>query len=106
MAWGGGLYTPMPADFDGDGKADFGVCVKSTGNWYVLKSGFTYTSAFGVGWGGAIDTPLAGDYDGDGIADMASYDSATGEWYLRLSSSDFTLTLAPTLGGPGFVLPR
>jgi len=72
----------------------------------VLKSGFTYTTAFGVMWGDPIDTPLAGDYDGDGIADMGGYDSTTGEWRLRLSSSDFTLTLARTLGGTGFIVPR
>jgi uncharacterized repeat protein (TIGR03803 family) len=106
MAWGGPGYAPMPADFDGDGKNDFGVCLTSTGQWWVLKSGFTYTSAFGVVWGEPIDAPLAGDYDGDGIADLASYDGASGAWVLRLSSSGFTLTMARTLGGPGFVLPR
>src|SRR4029450_9116697 len=98
--------APPPGDYDGDGKVDFAACRNADGQWYVLKSGFTYTTAFGVPWGTAIDLPRSADYDGDGIADMASYDSTTGEWDVRLSSSDFTLTLERTLGGPGYVLPR
>jgi FG-GAP-like repeat len=104
MLWGGPGYTIVPGDFDGDGKIDFAACRNATGQWWVLKSGFAYTSAFGVSWGAAIDTPVSADYDGDGIADMASYDPASGSWYVRLSSSAFILTLARTLGGPGFVV--
>ena len=106
MLWGGPGQTAVPGDYDGDGAIDVTVCRTSTRRWWVLKSGFTYTTAFGVMWGDPIDTPLAGDYDGDGIADMGGYDSTTGEWRLRLSSSDFTLTLARTLGGTGFIVPR
>jgi uncharacterized repeat protein (TIGR03803 family) len=106
MVWGGSGHTVVPGDFDGDGQADFSACRNATGKWWVLKSGFSYTTAFGVPWGYPIDTPRAADYDGDGLADMASYDATTGQWYLRLSSSYFTLTLGRTLGGPGFILPR
>jgi FG-GAP-like repeat len=104
MLWGGPGYTVAPGDYDGDGKIDFAACRNATGQWWVLKSGFAYTSAFGVPWGAAIDTPRSADYDGDGLADMASYDPATGNWKVRLSTSAFTLTLARTLGGPGFVV--
>ena len=106
MLWGGPGQTAVLGDYDGDGAIDITVCRNTTGRWWVLKSGFTYTTAFGVLWSSAVDTPVSADYDGDGIADMASYDSTTGEWHLRLSSSDFTLTLARTLGGAGFILPR
>jgi hypothetical protein len=106
QGWGGPGYTPVPGDYDGDGQPDLSVCVKATGNCYVLKSGFNYASAFGLSWGAPLDRPISGDYDGDGLDDMANYDSATGQWSIRLSSSNYTLTLHRTLGGPGYLAPR
>ena len=37
--WG---HAPMPADFDGDGKADPAVCKAATGEWRVRLSGSGY----------------------------------------------------------------
>ena len=70
----------MPADYDGDGKAD--VAGYRSGAWFIVNSsGGTQV----VGWGGAAqDIPVPADYDGDGKADIAIYRS--GAWFIIRSS--------------------
>jgi hypothetical protein len=92
--WGFCSDTPLPADFDGDGKADLAVYRPTTGRWYVLLSGSGFETWINRKWGLAPedgiagqDTPVAGDYDGDKKADFAVYRPATGVWYVLYSSS-------------------
>jgi uncharacterized delta-60 repeat protein len=68
-------------DFDGDGKADFGVFRPSSSIWYLLNSqtGFSATQ-FGL----SSDRLVPADYDGDGKADIAVY--RDGQWWIAKSS--------------------
>ena len=56
--WGVRGDVPLPADYDGDGKADLGVYRPSTGHWYVLLSSTGYASALVQRWGEIGDVPV------------------------------------------------
>ena len=79
--------TPIPADFDGDARADFAVYRGSTSTFYVLQSALMTlrTQAFGI----VGDVPVVGDYDGDAKSDVAIF--RAGLWYV-LGSSTGALT--------------
>jgi hypothetical protein len=86
QAWGIAADTPVPADYDGDGKTDFCVFRESNGVWYVIKSSDGSQNYYYFGIGG--DRPAAADFDGDGKSDPAIYRPSTGVWYIRQSSDN------------------
>jgi DNA-binding beta-propeller fold protein YncE len=95
--WGAANDRPVPADYDGDGRAD--LAVWRAGTWYIIGSrdGSVRTEQLGE----ATDVPVPADYDGDGRADLAVWRPATGEWVI-VSSRDGTVTHRQW-GGPGDV---
>jgi hypothetical protein len=95
--WGSAGDIPVPADYDGDGRADLAMFRPSTGVWYILKSStnYSWSASNGSGymaysWGGSGDIPVPADYDGDGRADLAVYRPSTGAWFILKSTTNYS----------------
>jgi CSLREA domain-containing protein len=79
-----GTYTPIPGDFNGDGKADILWYGKGTNGdvlWYATSHGFVNGPSITIN---GVYVPLAGDFNGDGKTDIFWYSPGNGGesvWY-------------------------
>ena len=79
-----GVLSPrlVPADYDGDSKADYAVWVGyiSPSPWQIFlsESGSVYEPV----WGLPGDKPVPADFDGDGRTDLAVWRPSDGNWYV------------------------
>lgn len=76
---------PVPADYDGDGRADYAVRQSGSSDWIIRNSQGGTTST--IPWQTAGDIAVQNDYDADGKCDIAVWRAATGYWYIRPSTS-------------------
>ena len=105
IPWGAPGDRPVPADYDGDGRADVAVLRPAEGGeesvWYVVRS----SDGGGIRqqWGAVSlgDEPVPADYDGDGRVDVAVWRPVTGEWWI-VGSRDASVTRIQ-LGAPDAV---
>jgi hypothetical protein len=80
------IEFPIPGDYDGDLRTDFGGGYYRDGRLYwrlhYSYSGQTIEYPFGL----SGDKPVPGDYDGDGRTDPAVYRPSSGTWYVWKTS--------------------
>ena len=79
--------VPVQGDFDGDGRVDPALYIRSTGTWVVIYSHLNYEAAYTLVEGGAAWEAVPGDYDGDGTTDLAVASVTLHRWKFRPSSS-------------------
>jgi len=94
-------YVPVPADYDGDGKADLAIYNPASGVWNYWSSASSYPLPVSFTLGGTGYTAVPGDYDGDSKSDIAVYYEPTGHWKFLLSSRNYASEYGD-LGGPGY----
>ena len=90
--FGGTGWTPVPADYDGDGLTDLAIYEDASGTWRIIESSSGQTNE--IAWGWSETDPVPADYNGDGACDIGVFDPGTALWFARtLAGADIFLAL-------------
>ena len=81
--------VPLVGDFDGDGKAGYGIYYPPTGYWQIKR---TKEGLWENHFGYDGTEPITGDFDGDDVMDFGCYFPPTGAWYIFKSRDGFWTT--------------
>ena len=87
--YGNADWKPVPADYDGDKKAD--LSVKTNDGYWLIDyafNGFGKWDDVFYNYGGSDAIPVPADYDGDGKADI-SVKTNDGYWKIDYASNGF-----------------
>jgi hypothetical protein len=83
----------VPADYDGDGKADRGLKLDWSGGYWWFDYASDGMEVAWDGYKGGLGTtdsvPVPGYYDGDDSADVAVFSSSTGKWSIDYANNGF-----------------
>ena len=91
---------PVPADYDGDKKADLALYDPTSATWTIRDSSTGAVRTVVAGHSG--DVPVPADYDGDGRVEPATWGPLDDTWRIP-GRADLVLTDLPQPGtGPGF----
>jgi len=98
---------PVPADFDGDTRADIAVWHSGSGVWHILhsSSGYDQSKASAIRWGMPGDIPVQADYDGDAKSDFAVFRPSENRWYILKSKTNQTQVENFGIAGTDLLLP-
>ena len=90
---------PVPADYDGDGRADLAAfrsesdLAPGSASWFVLpgRGAFPrFSGGFSAELGRSGSIASAGDFDGDARPDFAAFDPGLGSWTVAPSTPEGT----------------
>ncbi|QDV38418.1 glutaminyl-peptide cyclotransferase [Tautonia plasticadhaerens] len=101
----GNADQPVPADFDGDGRADLAAfrsesdLTPGSASWFVLPGRGAFPRFSGgvsaeLGRSGSIAS--AGDFDGDGRPDFAAFDPGLASWAVSPATPEGRPSLPPS----------
>jgi len=98
---------PVPADFDGDRRADVALWNSDSGIWHILfaANGYDQSKSFAVRWGTVGDIPVQADYDGDAKSDLAVFRPSENRWYILKSKTNESQVENFGIAGTDLLLP-